>query len=571
MGEAVTGGAPPPGWRPTRRDLLRLGAAGALSWSLPLTGCPPPAGRPTSRADAALGVGGRIHGQDEAFGHLLRSGDLAGRAPGETREVDVLVVGAGVAGLACAWRLRREGVEGVLLLDAGQQPGGNARWGENQVSRYPWGAHYLRAPTPEHRALERFLEEVGLIRGRDRQGRIEWDTRAVCWAPHERLFEDGRWGAALFPPPSSGEAADRQALAAFEARVEDLAARPGSDGRRAFALPADLSSRDPDLLALDRISFAAWLDQEGLTRPALRWLLEYACRDDYGCTLDTTSAWAGLHYFCARRGADRSREVVLSWPEGNGRLVDLLQTAASPARIEASRLCFRLLPGDAPGDPSEAWAVDRGGKLTRYRAQHLVWAGPQFVLRRLLPEPPPALEAFTYAPWLVANVTLDEPPGGVGSPLAWDNVFYGRPSLGYVVANREAAARGEPTVVTWYRPFTGADPDAERRALLDMDHAAIVGEVVGELLWAHPTLAGKVRAVDAWRWGHAMIRPVPGFLWGPERAAALRPQDYGGGALVVANSDLSGIPVSEEAFYRGVLAGEEVLRRRGASFESLVG
>jgi hypothetical protein len=54
-----------------------------------------------------------------------------------------------------------------------------------------------------------------------------------------------------------------------------------------------------------------------------------------------------------------------------------------------------------------------------------------------------------------------------------------------------------------------------------------------------------------------MIRPVPGFLWGPERAAALARDD----ALLVANSDLSGIPVFEEAFYRGVVAAEELLRR----------
>jgi hypothetical protein len=63
-----------------------------------------------------------------------------------------------------------------------------------------------------------------------------------------------------------------------------------------------------------------------------------------------------------------------------------------------------------------------------------------------------------------------------------------------------------------------------------------------------------------------MIRPTPGFLWGPARAAALAPQ----GALLCANSDLSGIPVFEEAFYRGVVAGEEVLRRAGRGFESLL-
>ncbi len=548
------------GGRPSRRDVLRLASAGALGWAA--SGCP---SARTERARAE--IGGRIQGQDDAFGHLLRDGSLDGRAPQEAREVDVLVVGAGVAGATVAWRIAREGAAEVTLLDAGAGPGGNARSGENDVSRFPWGAHYLRAPTREHPALERFLEEVGLIRGRDAAGRLEWDTRAVCRAPMERLFEGGLWGRGLFPPPRSREAADLAESRRLEARIEELAARRGRDGRRAFAIPTDASSRDPELLALDRRSFAEWLDEEGFVRPAVRWLLEYGCRDDYGCTLATTSAWAGLHYLCARRGGDRSRDVVLTWPEGNARLVERLLTAAGAARVLARRLCYRLVPEPGPDGRAEAWVTSPEGRLVRYRARHLVWAGPQFVLARLLAAPPAGSAAFTYAPWLVANVTLDAPPGGFGAPLAWDNVFYERPSLGYVVANREAAARGEPTVVTWYRPFVGADPAAERRALHALDHPAIVREVLGELLGAHPTLRGRVRAVDAWRWGHAMIRPVPGFLWGEGRAAALRPP----GRLIVANSDLSGIPVFEEAFYRGVLAGEEVLRRMGTRFESLVG
>ena len=111
--------------------------------------------RAPARKVAALG--GRIHGEDAALGHLLRDGDLPSRKVDEAREADVLVVGAGVAGLSCAWRLRREGIA-ATILDSGESPGGNARSGKNAVSAYPWGAHYLRAPTEDHRALEVFLE-----------------------------------------------------------------------------------------------------------------------------------------------------------------------------------------------------------------------------------------------------------------------------------------------------------------------------------------------------------------------------------------------------------------------------
>ena len=54
---------------------------------------------------------------------------------------------------------------------------------------------------------------------------------------------------------------------------------------------------------------AEWMNERAL-RPRLRWWVDYACRDDYGMTLDQTSAWAGLFYFCSRvltPGLNRSR------------------------------------------------------------------------------------------------------------------------------------------------------------------------------------------------------------------------------------------------------------------------
>ncbi len=492
---------------------------------------------------------------------MLRSGELKTREADSTRNVDVLVVGGGVAGLSSAWRLNREGAGEVVVVDAGEEAGGNSRSGKNAISRFPWGAHYLRAPTAEHRSLEVFLEEAGLIRGRDANGNLDFDTRAVCAAPQERIYEGGLWAEGLFPPPRSRSDAALAEFKRFEERVEELAKQRGSDGHPAFAIPLELSSRDPTLMALDALPFADWLKSEGFQDPTLLWYLEYACRDDYGCTLETTSTWAGLHYFASRHGSP-DRDVVLAWPEGNARLVELLGKGIA---VEGRSLCYRLAPG-AAGDPSEAWVYAADTKLvTRIVAKHLIFAGPQFLLGHLLPEAPAHAHAFSYAPWLVANVTLTKRPGGIGAPLAWDNVFYGSPSLGYVVANREGKRR-EPCVVTWYYPLSGPDPAAERKRLYELDHAAIAKLVIDDVCKAHPTLRGRVHSVDAWRWGHAMIRPVPGFLWGKERAAALERKD----ALVCANSDLSGISIFEEAFYRGVVAGEEVLTRKGGSFKSLL-
>ena len=60
-----------------------------------------------------------------------------------------------------------------------------------------------------------------------------------------------------------------------------------------------------------------YFDRAGWASPRLRWYVDYCCRDDYGCTLDTTSAWAAWHYFCSRPAGVE----YLTWPEGNGRIV----------------------------------------------------------------------------------------------------------------------------------------------------------------------------------------------------------------------------------------------------------
>jgi len=65
--------------------------------------------------------------------------------------------------------------------------------------------------------------------------------------------------------------------------------------------------------------------------------------------------------------------------------------------------------------------------------------------------------------------------------------------------------------------------------------------------------------LDVMRWGHAMVRPRPGFVWGGARRSAARP--YRG--IHFGNSDLSGVGLFEEAFYHGVRAAEEVLAARG--------
>jgi glycine/D-amino acid oxidase-like deaminating enzyme len=508
---------------------------------------------------SAAGIEGGFVGAGHRLGHLLREPEQL-PPPTSTERLDVVIVGAGVAGLAAAWHLARGRVRDLLVLELEDAPGGNARSGASPVSAYPWGAHYLPLPGPHARGVRALLRELGVIERFDRAGRPVYDERHLCHAPQERLFQRGRWHEGLFPWTGATDA-DRAQHDAFRAEMERFRRWRDADGRRAFATPRAAAAPGA-FRELDRMSMAEFLDARGVSSPRVRWWVEYACRDDYGSDLAHTSAWAGVHYYAARDADPEYGEVVLTWPEGNAWLAHRLAEPVAD-RIRLGQLVFNVEPaGDRVAvDVYEAAAA----RTRRLLAREVVLACPVFVAARLYRpwrrQPPPFTRAFRYAPWLVANLHLDRPPSDRGgAPLAWDNVLHDSAGLGYVVATHQSLrAYPGPTVLTYYHPFPGPDPGAARHALLEASWATLRDGVLRDLARPHPGLEREVRRLDVMRYGHAMVRPEVGFVCGPALAAA-------GAALTgpvhLAHADLSGFSLFEEAFEWGTRAAAAVLARR---------
>ena len=543
----------PPSRGLTRRDVLRL-APGAAATAL---GCGP---RPPASAERALDAGridGAVVGASHRLGHRLRDG--ARPEPRQVRDVPVVIVGAGVAGLSAAWKLARSGMRDFVVLELEDDAGGNSRWGENDVSAYPWGAHYLPVPTAEATATRELVAEMGLVLDTGPDGEPVYDPRHLCHAPQERLFVDGGWREGLSardvvnPAPGSAEAAE---LAAFEADMRRYRDYRDAGGRRAFALPVAVGTADAAITELDRMSMREYFDRAGWSSPRLRWYVDYCCRDDYGCTLETTSAWAGWHYFCSRP----DDVEYLTWPEGNGRIVRHFLDRVG-GNVLPGRLVYRVRPtGDAGTGGVEVDAMDtRTETAVRFRARHCIYALPRFTAPYVIDGyPRVGLESFTYGPWVVANLTVDRAPDGA----AWDNVLYDSPSLGYVVATHQSLRTAPgPSVLTWYLPLAVPNPDAARAWMLEREWRDWASMILADLVQAHPDIESRVSRIDVMLWGHAMIRPVPGFIWGEARRRAAAPH----GAIRFAHSDMSGISVFEEAQYHGVRAAEEVMRALGHS------
>jgi len=84
-----------------------------------------------------------------------------------------------------------------------------------------------------------------------------YDERYLCHAPQERLYSNGYWQDGLWPTLGVPQA-ERAQYVRFQEYVAGLRQQRDSAGRRAFALPLALSSRDPKFLALDRITLRDW-------------------------------------------------------------------------------------------------------------------------------------------------------------------------------------------------------------------------------------------------------------------------------------------------------------------------
>ena len=105
---------------------------------------------------------GELSGSSFQRGHRLRQDSKAPALPPpeETLRLPLPIAGGGVAGLSATWRLQQAGFTDFLIAELEDRMGGNSRYGENAVSLYPLGAHYLPLPGPEATAVRALLADT---------------------------------------------------------------------------------------------------------------------------------------------------------------------------------------------------------------------------------------------------------------------------------------------------------------------------------------------------------------------------------------------------------------------------
>ena len=530
----------------SRRTFLKKGSQAAASSLIApaLVSCS------TSKA-----LTGSIQTPNFKLGHTLR--EKKNNAPTEFQVNDVVIVGGGIAGLSAARWFTKNNVD-FKLLELENSVGGNSRGDNNSISAYPLGAHYLPLPNANNHQLLEFLQEVGLVIGYQ-NGMPIYAEEHLCFDPKERLFINHHWQEGLIPHEGVPKA-DRDQIQNFLGRMHEFKQAKGADGRFVFDLPIDESSRDPEFLKLDTITMSEYLKESGFNSPYLLWYVNYCCLDDYGSTIHDTSALAGIHYFASRKGAAANAESddVLTWPEGNYWLVKELAKPSQP-KIQSQVLVLSVkLDGNSV---LVDWFDSVKNTIVQTKAKAVIMATPQFVNQYMVQaERKFDVKSFQYAPWMVANLTvsgtLDERRG---EPLCWDNVIYGRDSLGYVHAgHQQLTMPKEKTVLTFYRALTTDHAAAQRKQMQETTWETWSQSVFQDLQFAHPNIQKQTENLDVFLWGHGMIKPTPDFIWGNNRSLAAQSIDN---KIFFAHSDLGGVSVFEEAFAQGIRAAQTVLHK----------
>ncbi|MCU0382845.1 MAG: NAD(P)-binding protein, partial [Cyclobacteriaceae bacterium] len=502
-------------------------------------------------------ITGTIGTPNYKVGHLLQT--IMQEKPDEYVRTDCVVIGGGVSGLAASRKLQQQNIAHVLL-ELETKFGGNAQAGQTNAGAYPFGAHYITVPTLHDTEYLSFLKSCNIIISFRNELPV-LNEYHICYDLKERLFIHGQWQEGLLPLQGITQQ-ELDDIKLFAEKTEYYKKYIGKDGLPAFTLPIAFCSSDPALVALDAISFSQWLINNGLTGKPLLWYLNYCMADDFGGTVETVSAWAGLHYFASHhaKAHNADEDAVITWPEGNNWLVNELKKQATP-NCKTSQLVFQVVD---KGNELEVFAFDiETGRQLVYRTKQVISCVPQFVNQHLFSniQRQVNLKHYTYTPWLIANLVVKtEALHGKGVELAWDNVIYDSKSLGYVHANHQhVAQRGAEALsnITYYKPFAGQNAKAVRDTIIKQTYQQWYDDILLDIKNPHPEIENSLQQLDVWLWGHGMIQPSVGFLTRPE--AKLEKQSYRN-KIHFAHSDLAGISVFEEGFYAGTQAALKVLQ-----------
>ncbi|MFF8404053.1 flavin monoamine oxidase family protein [Streptomyces sp. NPDC015684] len=223
--------------------------------------------------------------------------------------VDVVVVGAGFAGLSAAERLASMG-QSVLVVEGRDRVGGRSLSGEVAGVKVDLGATWVAR---RHTAIRDLASRMGCTTT------DQFDQgRNVLWMAGRRRTYSG-----TIPKVSPAALVD---MARMQMAVNKLVS----------TIDVDAAWESPEAGRLDTISFGEWLDRKNAL-PGTRALMTVISKVQWGCTPSDVSLLHALRYIRAAGGIDHMLDV-----EGGQQQDRFVETTQEIAKRVAERLGDRV-------------------------------------------------------------------------------------------------------------------------------------------------------------------------------------------------------------------------------------
>lgn len=502
---------------------------------------------------------GELVAESYAIAHRLRDGtlEIPTLAP-EGPLHDAIVVGGGVSGLMAAWELIRGGLDDVVVYEKESSVGGTTRKGHANGTDYTCATWSL--VRPKSAFLTRLYDDLDMIAGYEPDGTPKIRPELLGPGPESNMLVDGTWYPFTMEPDVHTTierlplpTKDRRDLIEFYQELYGWEGRKGKDGRPAFAMPIEEGSRDPELLALDRITIEEDARRRGWGPAALRHV-QFWSASSLGGGIGDVSAYA----FWSLNGLGQGGEDI-TLPGGNAWIAQRMADKVGRDRIRTGLCAVRV--ANHASEVRVTFVDPMTERCSVRRARAVVVACPKHITGRMVPE----LDAsgrrsylqFRYGAVLMGAASVRRTPVLKGAALAWFNFGDARLAEGFLVAdyNSERWRQGDPSrpnVLCLPAPLLG---QASRADLLTRPWSHWADLLADDLESMVPGIGGDLTRLDVHAWGHHMVVAYPGFLTGDLRSGLTRPL----GRITFAHTDRNGMPSFELATRAGHDAARETL------------